>query len=122
MRIFFKVAQLTLVSLALFYMIHLFAKPKPKTMTKEWQEATNEYAKVRIYSCYGKPLRGSFLNSCVVKYLLTWFYNSVRKSTLSTVSAVRATRARASFRALLPRSKLGDKYLGGTGAAFRHAG
>ncbi|CAI7668978.1 Cytochrome c oxidase polypeptide 5 [Penicillium cosmopolitanum] len=44
-KVFFKVTQLTLVSFALFYAIHLFAKPQPKTMSKEWQEASNEYAK-----------------------------------------------------------------------------
>ncbi|EAL91550.1 cytochrome c oxidase subunit IV family protein [Aspergillus fumigatus Af293] len=59
LRIFFKVAQLTLVSLALFYVIHLFAKPKPKTMTKEWQEATNEYAKrEKINPLYGVSSEG----------------------------------------------------------------
>lgn len=47
LRIAVKVAQLTAVSVALFYVIHLFAKPQPKTMSKEWQEASNEYAKVR---------------------------------------------------------------------------
>ncbi|KAI9374149.1 cytochrome c oxidase subunit IV-domain-containing protein [Aspergillus egyptiacus] len=44
LRIFVKVAQLTAVSVALFYFIHMFAKPQPKTMSKEWQEASNEYA------------------------------------------------------------------------------
>ncbi|PYH98042.1 cytochrome c oxidase polypeptide 5, mitochondrial [Aspergillus ellipticus CBS 707.79] len=44
-KIFVKVVQLTFVSFAIFYVIHLFAKPLPKTMTKEWQEASNEYAK-----------------------------------------------------------------------------
>lgn len=33
------------VSLAIFAMIRLFAKPAPSTMTKEWQEASNEYLK-----------------------------------------------------------------------------
>jgi len=47
-KILFKVTQLTLVSFALFYAIHLFAKPQPKTMSKEWQEASNEYALVCI--------------------------------------------------------------------------
>lgn len=45
-KIFFKVAQLTGASLLVFYAIHYFAKPMPKTMSKEWQEASNEYAKV----------------------------------------------------------------------------
>jgi len=30
---------------ALFYATRLFAGPPPKTMTREWQEATNEYLK-----------------------------------------------------------------------------
>ncbi|PLB34661.1 cytochrome c oxidase subunit IV family protein [Aspergillus candidus] len=44
LRILIKVTQLTAVSFAIFYVIHLFAKPQPKTMSKEWQEASNEYA------------------------------------------------------------------------------
>jgi cytochrome c oxidase subunit 4 len=35
------------VSAAIFLAIHSFSRPPPKTMTKEWQEATNEYLKVR---------------------------------------------------------------------------
>ena len=34
-------------SLLLFAGVRSFAKPPPHTMTKEWQEATNEYLKVR---------------------------------------------------------------------------
>ncbi len=34
------------ISLALFWVIHSMARPQPRTMTKEWQEATNEYMKV----------------------------------------------------------------------------
>lgn len=49
MKIFFKVAQLTIASVAVFAIIHYFARPAPRTMTKEWQEASNEYAKVCIY-------------------------------------------------------------------------
>jgi len=33
------------VSLLLFATVRSFAKPPPSTMTKEWQEATNEYLK-----------------------------------------------------------------------------
>lgn len=40
--------QLTVASFLVFYAIHYFAKPFPKTMSKEWQEASNEYAKVSI--------------------------------------------------------------------------
>lgn len=46
LKIFLKVAQLTAASVLVFYAIHYFAKPQPKTMSKEWQEATNEYALV----------------------------------------------------------------------------
>lgn len=41
-----KITQLLAVSVAVFYGIHLLAKPQPPTMTKEFQEASNEYAKV----------------------------------------------------------------------------
>lgn len=33
-----------------------FAKPAPHTMTKEWQEATNEYLKVRTFPCSAVPV------------------------------------------------------------------
>ncbi|EXJ93703.1 cytochrome c oxidase subunit 4 [Capronia coronata CBS 617.96] len=33
------------IAAALFFGIHAFARPPPRTMTKEWQEATNEYLK-----------------------------------------------------------------------------
>lgn len=36
------------VSVTLFGFTRMFARPPPKTMTKEWQEATEEYLKVRI--------------------------------------------------------------------------
>lgn len=38
------------VSAAVFGAMRAFAKPAPATMTKEWQEATNEYLKVRTIS------------------------------------------------------------------------
>lgn len=34
----------------LFAATQYFARPAPRTMTKEWQEAQNEYLKVRLYS------------------------------------------------------------------------
>lgn len=46
LRVTAKVAQLVAASVAVFYGIHLLAKPQPPTMTKEFQEATNEYARV----------------------------------------------------------------------------
>ena len=36
------------VSSALFFSVHAFARPPPRTMTKEWQEATNEYLRVSV--------------------------------------------------------------------------
>ncbi|KAL2828569.1 cytochrome c oxidase subunit IV-domain-containing protein [Aspergillus pseudoustus] len=58
-KIFIKVAQLTLASFAIFYAIHLFAKPQPKTMSKEWQEASNEYAlREKINPIYGISSEG----------------------------------------------------------------
>lgn len=56
LKIAFKVAQLVTVSFALFYAIHLFAKPQPKTMSKEWQEASNEYALVSFGVFLKDPL------------------------------------------------------------------
>jgi len=47
------------VSAALFLSVHLFAKPPPRTMTKEWQEATNEYLKSeRVNPIYGISSEG----------------------------------------------------------------
>lgn len=93
LRIFFKVVQLVSASCAVFYVIHLFGKPLPRTMTKEYQEASNEYARVCILLC---PLDWIMLMA-----------NSKNVSTPSTVSAKRDTRARASSRAPRPRrSKL----------------
>lgn len=49
-----KVALYTVVgvgvSLAIFATMRMFAKPAPHTMTREWQEASNEYLKVRTLS------------------------------------------------------------------------
>ncbi|KAJ5177591.1 Cytochrome c oxidase subunit IV family [Penicillium coprophilum] len=54
LRVFFKVAQLTAVSVAIFYGIHAFAGKQPGTMSKEWQEASNEYAlKEKINPIHG---------------------------------------------------------------------
>ncbi|PWY94093.1 cytochrome c oxidase polypeptide 5, mitochondrial [Aspergillus sclerotioniger CBS 115572] len=59
LKIFVKVVQLTLVSFGIFYVIHLFAKPQPKTMSKEWQEASNEYAlQEKINPIYGISSEG----------------------------------------------------------------
>ncbi|EKV11084.1 Cytochrome c oxidase subunit V [Penicillium digitatum] len=44
-RVFVKVTQLLVASVAVFYAAHAFAGKQPGTMSKEWQEASNEYAK-----------------------------------------------------------------------------
>lgn len=51
-KVLSKVTQLVAVSVALFYSTRLFAKEPPRTLTKEWQEASNEYAKVRRFSFF----------------------------------------------------------------------
>ena len=47
-QIFWYTMGLTGLGVALFFVIRLFARPAPRTMTKEWQEKTNEYLKVQI--------------------------------------------------------------------------
>lgn len=58
MRIALKTGQLILASIALFYAIHLFAKPAPRTMSKEWQEASNEYAHVCAFPTLNSRVSG----------------------------------------------------------------
>lgn len=73
-------------------------------MSKEWQEASNEYALVRI-SCFGfsaGPDREKSLPCVNVPNANP--FNRKRRSTPSTVSARRVTKERASFRAPLLRS------------------
>ncbi|EEP79265.1 cytochrome c oxidase subunit IV [Uncinocarpus reesii 1704] len=45
MKVFIQVTKYLLISFGVFYAIRMFGGPAPKTMTKEWQEATNEYAR-----------------------------------------------------------------------------
>lgn len=47
-KILSKVTQLVAVSVAVFYSTRFFAKEPPRTLTKEWQEASNEYAKKQM--------------------------------------------------------------------------
>ena len=47
-KIWFYTGIGLVVSWFVFLFIHSFAKPPPRTMTKEWQEATNEYLKVSL--------------------------------------------------------------------------
>ncbi|PGH18875.1 hypothetical protein AJ79_00291 [Helicocarpus griseus UAMH5409] len=44
-KVFIQVLKYVAISAGVFYATRLFAQPPPRTMTKEWQEATNEYAK-----------------------------------------------------------------------------
>ncbi|KAK2746216.1 Cytochrome c oxidase subunit 5A [Myotisia sp. PD_48] len=44
LRVVIQVLKYVLISAGVFYATRLLANPAPKTMTKEWQEATNEYA------------------------------------------------------------------------------
>ncbi|KAF2280342.1 mitochondrial cytochrome c oxidase-like protein subunit V [Westerdykella ornata] len=47
-KVFFITAGVIGASLALFAVIRMFANPaRPRTMTKEWQEATEEYMKAQ---------------------------------------------------------------------------
>lgn len=49
-------------SLAIFSAMRMFAKPAPHTMNKEWQEAANEYLKVRIRQAFARsPSRKDWL-------------------------------------------------------------
>ena len=78
-------------SAVLFLGIHSFARPPPRTMTKEWQEATNEYLKVCPVS----------------RHLVRAFLTNYREneSILSMVSAAKAMMVRALFRANLQSRK-----------------
>ncbi|KAL3476079.1 cytochrome c oxidase subunit IV-domain-containing protein [Aspergillus californicus] len=59
MRIFLKVTQFCAVSVAIFYAVHYFAGAQPKTMSKEWQEASNEYAlREKMNPIYGISSEG----------------------------------------------------------------
>lgn len=41
------------ISAGIFALVRYFARPPPRTMTKEWQEATNEYLRVREqHNCF----------------------------------------------------------------------
>jgi hypothetical protein len=50
MKVFWGTMGVLAVSTVLFIGIRAMAQPAPKTMTKEWQEATNEYLRVSQYN------------------------------------------------------------------------
>lgn len=64
-----KVVLYTLIgvgfSFALFASMRAFAKPGPSTMTKEWQEATNEYLKVSSVYTPSYPSRSMAANQAL---------------------------------------------------------
>lgn len=74
------------VSFIIFASMRMFANPAPHTMTREWQEASNEYLKVRSYP--------STSRSYDAQTKLTRDYRA-KEPTPSPVSRPRATRARA---------------------------
>jgi len=90
-RIWFYTAIGVAASAVLFYGIHAFARPPPRTMTKEWQEATNEYLKV---SPGGEVREGALLTP-----------SRKNESTLFMVSVVKATKAKVTYRARRQRLK-----------------
>lgn len=51
-KVFFLTSAIIAAAVVVFSLTRIFANPvRPRTMTKEWQEATEEYMKVR--SCCG---------------------------------------------------------------------
>jgi hypothetical protein len=54
-KVFFYTLMGVGASLVLFAGIRMMGKPAPSTMTREWQEASNEYLKVRRLSCPRLP-------------------------------------------------------------------
>ena len=86
------------VSAVIFYAIQLLARPPPKTMTKEWQEATNEYLKVRL-SRLSELLRLPESMTPMRKHADIHYSYRKRGSIPSTVSAAKVTVERAMYRA-----------------------
>jgi cytochrome c oxidase subunit 4 len=79
-----RVAGLTTVLVGIgcvmMYLIHMQAKPAPKTMSLEWQEASNEYLKVsRLMPCFRMIL----------------IYHRVKTQIRSLVSRAKDTKAKA---------------------------
>jgi hypothetical protein len=52
MKIFQYTMYGVLISIGLFYLTRVFARGPPKTMSAEWQEASNAYMKVRFHSIF----------------------------------------------------------------------
>ena len=98
LRIVVQITKYLVISAAVFFAIRSAAGPAPRTMTKEWQEATNEYALV----CTLFFLMSRFKIRWTNEVLFT--INRKREWILSLVSAVKDTKERASSSLLLRRS------------------
>lgn len=77
------------VAVTIFFLVHSFARPPPRTMTKEWQEATNEYLKVWFIRRF-------------VGYFVVLITRRENESTRFTVSLAKATQERDMYKASLP--------------------
>lgn len=87
------------LSAVLFFTLHSFARPPPRTMTKEWQEATNEYLKVSPLF----PTKAPMLLSSTLETDNSM--NRPRRAILSMVLAAKDIKERATFRASRPRPR-----------------
>jgi len=101
------------VSAVIFGIVRYFARGTPRTMTKEYQEATNEYLKVRTlikhddsnHAGRGRIIACEHTISANRRVQLTLLStNRSKTSSPSPVSAARVTSARAWCRAL-PRTR-----------------
>lgn len=79
-------------SLTIFSAMRMFAKPPPHTMTREWQEAANEYLKVRIRQT---PSFRRDTGSARTHVLTLRHQNRSKNPTQSRVSPPPTTLARA---------------------------
>jgi hypothetical protein len=119
-RVWLYTAAGVAISCAVFAAIHAFAKPPPRSMTKEWQEATNEYLKV------SQHLRSSTQKQwhpLLDDSELTYPVNSPKRAILCTVSAARDTQVQDMFRASRPRPRasawmLNRPSMGSSGSAI----
>lgn len=76
-----------LATFVIFGTMRMFAKPAPHTMNKEWQEAANEYLKVRICQAFGRPLSRNF---------------RLARTSILTLDIITGTKIRPYHRSCLP--------------------
>lgn len=82
------------ISGVLFALTRHFAGPKPRTLAKEYEEATNEYFKVNLPTFHSGP--GSLRSR-----ILTYYVCRRTRSSPSPATAAKATRAKAKYRVRL---------------------